>query len=130
MHNPFDRLRDLALLVFRVIAGLMFSFHGVQKIFGVMTEHQPPLVSQMGLGGLIELIGGLMIAAGLFTPWAAFICSGTMAVAYIQFHWKLQLDSKILPSVNQGELALLYCVSFFSIAALGAGRYSVDAKRR
>jgi putative oxidoreductase len=124
----FSRFRDQALLIFRVFAGLMFSFHGMQKVLGVMAEFQPPVASQLWIGGLLELVLGLLIAAGAWTTWAAFLASGMMAVAYVQFHWKLQFGSAFLPSINKGELALLYCVSFFLLMTLGAGRYSVDAK--
>jgi putative oxidoreductase len=74
-------------------------------------------------------VGGLAIALGLFTSWAAFLCSGTMAVAYVQFHWKLQLDTKFLPSENNGELALLYSLVFFFIACRGSGAFSLDRRR-
>ena len=73
----------------RMVAGLMFSFHGFQTILGVLAEHQPPVGSQLWIGGLIELVCGLAMAAGALTSWAAFLASGTMAVAYVQFHWKL-----------------------------------------
>lgn len=114
----------------RVGSGSMFSFHGVQKIFGVLTDHAPKVGSQIWCGGLIELIGGLLITLGAFTRCAAFVASGTMAVAYTQFHWKLQGGAQLLPGVNKGELALVYALLFLFIACHGAGRYSVDARRR
>src|SRR5262245_60967451 len=117
----FARLREPALLLFRVVAGLMFAFHGVQKIFGVMSDHVPPVGSQIWIGGLIELVTGVLIALGAWTSWAAFLASGTMAVAYIQFHWKFQFDTKFLPALNQGELAALYSVAFLLLAAIGGG---------
>lgn len=120
---------DAAYSLLRVVAGLMFAFHGVQKLFGVLTDHQPPVGSQLWIGGLIELVAGLLIAAGLFTRCAAFIASGTMAVAYLQFHWKGSLDAAFLPGVNKGELALLYCVLFLFMACRGAGPWSADARR-
>jgi putative oxidoreductase len=122
------RERSFALL--RMIAGAMFAFHGVQKLFGVLADHQPPVGSELWFGGIIELVSGVAIAVGAFTSCAAFIASGTMAVAYIQFHWQLQLGAKLLPAVNHGELALLYCVVFFAIACNGAGPWSLDARRR
>jgi putative oxidoreductase len=115
-----------AYALLRVLAGLMFSFHGVQKIFGVFTESHPVVGSQIWVGGIIELVCGAAIAAGALTRWAAFLASGTMAVAYVQFHWKLALGARLLPSLNKGELALLYSVLFLFIACRGGGRWSVD----
>lgn len=119
---------EAAFTLLRVVAGLMFTFHGVQKLFGVLSEHQPPVGSQVWVGGIIELVGGLAIALGLFTRCAAFVASGTMAVAYTQFHWKLAGGAAFFPAINKGELALLYCVVFFYIACRGAGPYSLDAR--
>lgn len=113
----------------RIVAGLAFAFHGVQKVFGVLTDHQPPLGSQVWIGGVIELVCGFAIALGAFTSWAAFLASGTMAVAYIQFHWQLAFDSKFFPAVNKGELALVYAFLFLFIAAHGAGPASIDRAR-
>jgi len=104
----------------------MFSFHGAQKVLGVLTEFQPPIGSQPWIGGVIELVGGLAIMPGLRTRWSAFICSGEMAVAYFQFHWKFQLGPAFFPSVNKGELAVLYCFVFLLIACKGAGIWSLD----
>jgi putative oxidoreductase len=116
---------DAAYAFLRIVAGLMFSFHGFQKLFGVLTQHQPPVGSQLWFGGIIELVAGLAIAAGLLTSCAAFIASGTMAVAYVQFHWKLAFGRNFFPAINQGELALLYAVLFLFIACRGSGRWSL-----
>jgi putative oxidoreductase len=114
----------------RFIAGMMFSFHGFQKIFGFLTDKPgPALFSQHWIGGVIEIVCGLLIAIGLGTRWAAFLASGQMAVAYVQFHWKLDLGEKFWPIVNRGELALLYAFLFLYIAARGGGRLSLDARR-
>ncbi len=113
----------------RLVAGLMFSVHGMQKLFGVLTDSQPPVGSQLWIGGVIELTTGLLIAMGLFTVWAAFLASGTMAVAYLQFHWKFSLGAEFFPVVNRGELALLYSFVFLYIACRGAGLASIDRAR-
>jgi putative oxidoreductase len=81
----------------------------------------------MVAAGVIELVGGLLIAIGLLTGWAAFICSGEMAVAYFKAHADPVLS---WPIMNKGELAVLYCFLFLYIAAHGAGIWSVDASRR
>ena len=77
----------------RIMTGFMFSFHGAQKILGVLSSYQPPIGSQIWVGGVIELLGGLLVMVGFQTRLAAFLSSGTMAVAYFQFHWKFQLFS-------------------------------------
>ncbi len=129
LSRILSRLTELSYTLLRTGAGLMFCFHGLQKIFGVLATSQPAVGTQIWFGGIIELVGGLAIALGLFTSWAAFLCSGTMAVAYVQFHWKLQLDTKFLPSENNGELALLYSLVFFFIACRGSGAFSLDRRR-
>ena len=129
LSRALEPLTEPVYAVLRVVAGLLFAFHGVQKIFGVLTEQQPPVGSQLWIGGLIELAAGLLIAAGLFTAWAAFLASGTMAVAYVQFHWKLAFGSAFFPTVNKGELALVYAFLFLFIACRGAGVASIDAMR-
>jgi putative oxidoreductase len=123
------RLEEPAYAAMRVVAGALFSVHGMQKIFGVLgAAFQPPFASQLWIGGVIELLGGLMIAAGLGTRFAAFLASGTMAVAYLQFHWKLQFANyQWLPHANQGELAALFCFVFFYVMAKGPGAFSLDA---
>jgi len=108
------------------MAGFMFSFHGAQKVLGVLAEMQPAIGSQLWIGGVIELVGGLAIMLGLGTRWAAFICSGQMAVAYFQFHWKFHMGAAFFPIVNKGELAVLYCFVFLLIACKGAGIWSLD----
>ena len=121
---------DVALTVFRVVVGALFAVHGASKLFGVLDGFQPPAGSQLWIGGVIELVCGALVAVGLFTRAAAFLASGTMAVAYIQFHWKGQGGDAFFPSVNQGELALVYAVAFLHLAASGGGRYGLDALRR
>ena len=109
LKTILDPHGDRAHALLRIMAGSMFAFHGFQKIFGVLAKGQPPVGSQMWFGGLIELTAGIAIAVGMFTRWAAFLASGTMAVAYFQFHWKVQFDSQFFPTINRGELAVLYC---------------------
>lgn len=106
----------------------MFSFHGMQKILGIYSDFQPSPGSQLWFGGIIELVTGLAIAAGAGTTFAAFLASGTMAVAYLQFHWKLDFGTQFFPTINKGELALLYSFLFLFIACRGGGRWSVDAR--
>ena len=121
---------DAVYAILRILAGIMFAFHGFQKIFGVLTDHQPPVGSQLWFGGLIELTAGFAIAFGVLTIWAAFLASGTMAVAYIQFHWKLGFGEEFFPAINHGELALLYSLLFLYMACRGGGPASIDQMLR
>jgi putative oxidoreductase len=121
------RLGDAALAALRMITGAMYLFHGLQKIFGVLATHgHPEAFSQIWIGGVIELVCGTLVMVGLATRPAAFLASGTSAVAYIQFHWKLSFGKSFFPIVNLGELAVLYCFVFLFLAARGGGAASLD----
>ena len=124
--KQLEKYTDYVYAVLRIIAGFMFSFHGAQKILGVLSEFQPPMGSQLWFGGLIELVGGLAVMLGIGTRVAAFICSGEMAVAYFQFHWKFHMGPQFFPTVNKGELAALYCFVFLLIACRGGVKWSLD----
>jgi putative oxidoreductase len=121
-----EKYSDHAYALMRIMAGFMFSFHGAQKVLGVLSEFQPPVGSQLWVGGVIELLGGLAIMLGFRTRIAAFLCSGQMAVAYFQFHWKFQMGANFFPTLNKGELAALYCFVFLFIASRGGGKWSLD----
>lgn len=113
--------------VMRIVFGLLFFSHGLSKLVG-WPEAAPagaPAFVIYGAGS-IELIGGALVAIGLFTRWAAFICSGLMASAY----WMAHGAKAWHPMLNQGELAVLYCFAFLFIAAHGAGIWSVDGTRQ
>ncbi len=120
---------EAAYALLRVVAGVLFALHGAQKLFGVLGGTVQPVGTQLWLGAVIELVAGLAIAAGVVTRWAAFLASGTMAVAYVQFHWKLAFDSGFFPVVNKGEMALLYALLFLFIACRGAGPYAWDERK-
>jgi putative oxidoreductase len=119
---------DYAYALLRIMAGFMFSCHGAQKILGILAESQPPVGSQLWFGGLIELFGGLAIMLGFRARFAAFLCSGQMAVAYFQFHWKFQTGPQFFPIINKGELAVLYCFVFLYIACRGGVKWCIDRK--
>ena len=130
MANPLPRYAPGAYTLLRLVSGLLFAFHGVQKVFGVLADHQPEVGTQLWIGGVLELACGAAIALGLFTSLAAFLASGMMAVAYCQFHWKFQFDSNFFPAINQGEPAVVYCFLFFYIACKGGGYYSLGSANR
>lgn len=123
-----EKYEDDAYALMRIVAGFMFAFHGAQKILGVLSPFQPPMMSQLWFGGLIELVCGLAVMLGYQTRLAAFLSSGEMAVAYFQFHWKFQLGPQFFPAMNKGELAVLYCFVFLLIASRGGVKWSLDKK--
>jgi putative oxidoreductase len=130
MPFPSPRLENATYAAMRIVSGALFACHGMQKLLHWFGATNPPrLGSQLWIGGLIELACGTLIALGLFTRVAAFLASGTMAVAYAQFHWKLGFSGwRWLPIVNKGELAALYALLFLFIFARGPGEVSI-AKR-
>ncbi len=124
MKSPFTRATEPVYTLCRIVVGLLFAFHGAQKLFGAFGGPAQPLASQLGAAGVIELVCGLLVAIGLLTWIAAFIASGEMMFAYFIAHaprgpWPIQ---------NGGELAILYCVAFLFIATRGAGMLSVDRR--
>jgi putative oxidoreductase len=107
----------------RIIVGLLFLSHGLQKLFGLFGGPPPGLPPGLVYAaGCIELVCGGLVAAGLLTRWAAFIASGEMAVAY----WTAHASHGFVPLVNGGERAVLYCFVFLFIAAHGPGIWSAD----
>jgi putative oxidoreductase len=126
MDGILGRFAPYIYALLRIVAGLLFAEHGAQKLLGVLGGHQVAITSQFGLAGIIELVGGLMIAAGLYASLLGFIASGEMAVAYFQVH----LPQGLWPIRNGGELALLYCFVFLYIAARGNGMWSIQGGKR
>jgi putative oxidoreductase len=110
----------------RIIAGLLFAMHGSQKLLGFPGDKDPvQLFSIMGLAGVIELVGGLLMALGLLTSIAAFIASGQMAAGNFMVH----APQAALPILNGGETAVLLCFLFLYLAAQGSGVWSLDSFR-
>jgi putative oxidoreductase len=113
--------------IMRFVIGFLFFCHGAQKVFGwfggpVMMSN--PLTAT---AGIIELVGGGLIALGLWAGWVAFICSGEMAVAYFMGHFG---HGGFWPIQNHGEVAVLYCFIFLYIAAHGSGGLSLEGMGR
>jgi len=117
------------LSVLRIMSGLLFLAHGTQKFlyfpagetagFGWTFSHPA------AYAGLIELVAGALITVGLFTRPAAFLASGTMAVAYFIGH----ASQGFWPVNNGGDAAILYCFLFLYFVFAGAGPISLDAYR-
>jgi putative oxidoreductase len=124
-----ERWSGHMLAAFRVIAGLIFLTAGTTKAIGFPAgpAEMPPfvLLSQMGIGALLEIFGGAAIVVGLFTRPVAFVLAGEMAVAYFQFH----APGGFFPTANGGVAAVLYCFFFLYLTAAGAGPWSIDALR-
>jgi putative oxidoreductase len=124
MNDSLSRFAPHAFAIMRIVVGVLFAMHGSQKLFGTPGGKPPvELVSLMGVAGIIEFAGGLLIAFGFLTRIAAFLSSGTMAVAYFMAH----ASQHVLPIINQGELAVVYCFVFLYIWAHGAGIWSIDS---
>ena len=117
------KLRELTHNALRIVAGFLFSLHGAQKLFGVLgRDAVESLASRMGVAGILEFFGGLLIMAGLFTRPVAFLVSGHMAVAYFMVH----VPQGFWPIMNGGELAAFYCFTWLFFFAHGPGEYSLD----
>ena len=129
MDRYLGKYSALLYAALRLVAGLLFACHGAQKLFGVLGA-QPELSDPEGVtAGIIEFVGGSMIALGLASSYAAFVASGEMAVAYFKAH----ATRGLWPILNRGELAAVYSFLFLYIASRGSGSFSVDtviAKRR
>lgn len=122
----FDRLSAYApqaLAVLRIVAGFIFLLHGTQKLFGFpAAEWQPELFSLFGAAAIIEIVAGLMMIVGFFTRPAAFIASGTMAVAY----WMVHAPGNLFPTNNGGDAAILFCFVFLFLVFSGPGAWSLN----
>lgn len=125
MERFLGRFAPQLYAILRIIAGLMFFLHGTQKIFGWPGGSLGELPMLAVIAGWLEVILGFLITIGLFSSFAAFLASGEMAVAYFKGH----AGSGFWPTLNQGELAVLYCFLFLYMAAVGSGIWSVDAAR-
>lgn len=124
------RFEPQAYALLRIVAGFMFAMHGSQKLLGWPANPAAGgggggLPTIMLVAGVIELVGGILILAGLFTTVAAFISSGQMAGAFFMAHFPNGWN----PLLNQGELAALYAFVFLFIATRGGGIWSIDALR-
>jgi len=118
-----SRFHSTTLALLRIVAGFLFMQHGGQKLFGWMSENPPvELASLMGLAGVLEFLGGILIMLGLLTRPVALLLAGEMAVAYLMAHF----PQHPLPLLNRGEPAALFCFIFLYLSASGPGPFSVD----
>ena len=120
-----DNYQEQTYELLRIMSGFLLIWHGTQKFFNYPIDFPyGPLSPLLNVAGSLELVGGALIMIGLFTRPVAFICSGFMAVAY----WMAHGTQSFFPIANGGELAVLYCFIFLSIAAHGGGIWSLDKK--
>jgi putative oxidoreductase len=123
MFDRFSAYAPQALAVLRIVAALLFIAHGTQKLFGFpAAEFSPPMFSIFWFAGVIEVVAGIMILVGFFTRPAAFIASGTMAVAY----WMVHAPQNFFPVNNGGDAAILFCFVFLYLVFAGPGAWSVN----
>jgi len=123
MIRTSSGLSESAYSALRIVAGLLFLCHGLQKLFGWFGGHRVELASQLGAAGVIETIAGVLIAGGLFASVAAVVASLEMIAAYVLAH----APRGGAPIQNGGELPLLYCFLFAFVATRGDGRFSIGA---
>lgn len=137
MANPIDskpagsgRWVSEAQALLRIVTAYLFLQHGTAKLLHVphvAMFDQVQLMSLSGLAGVLEIVGGVLVLIGLFTRITSFVLSGEMAVAYFMAH--AAGGNVLLPMLNGGELAVLYCFVFLFFAAAGPGAWSLDARR-
>jgi putative oxidoreductase len=128
LSETLDRYTPYALAALRIVTALILMEHGTQKLFGFPAppqSGQPPLISLLGAGGVMEFAGGLLILVGLFTRPVAFLLAGEMAVAYWTFH----APRSLYPVLNGGDAAILYCFVFLLLVFTGPGAWSIDEMR-
>jgi putative oxidoreductase len=115
------------LSIYRIVAGLVFVTAGTMKLFGFPPSPAPmppfSLMSEIGIGGILEAFGGLAITIGFLTRPIAFVLAGEMAVAYFQFH----APQAFFPTTNMGIPAIMYCFFFLYLVFAGPGVWSIDA---
>lgn len=132
IETTLNKYQPQVLSILRIIAGLLFLSSGLQKWFGFPVANPNyaniHLFSMYGIAGCIELIGGALVAVGLFTRYAAFLMSGEMAVAYWIFANRPARG--FTPIANGGTLEVLFCFVFLYLVFAGAGPWSLDALLR
>lgn len=123
MDRWLSKYSEFLYAAMRLLVGLLFACHGVQKLFGILGGQSQVSNPMLLAAGIIEFVGGGLVAMGLWTGYAAFIASGEMAAAYFKVH----AAKGFWPILNKGELAVLYCFVFLYIASRGSGALSVEA---
>ncbi|WP_176086857.1 DoxX family protein [Martelella sp. HB161492] len=127
LDKMLSPLMPYFLALLRVVSGLLFLEHGTQKILHFpVSDFHPPIFSLLGVAGLLEIVGGVLIILGLFTRPAAFILSGQMAFAYFMMH----APKSFFPALNGGDAAVLFCFLFLFFVFSGPGAFALDNKKK
>lgn len=128
MLDRFSAYRPQALAALRIVAALLFIEHGTQKFIDFPPAEQPfgDLMNILGVAGVLEVVGGVLILIGLFTRPVAFVLCGFMAVAYFMAH----APQSFFPINNRGDAAVLFCFVFLYLTAAGPGAFALDNGRR
>lgn len=123
-HESFfwTKSSPVLLSILRIVVGFLFMQHGAEKLFGALGGTSVALFSLMGVAGVLEFFGGLMVLIGLLTRPVAFILSGEMAFAYFIAH----VHASVWPILNGGGMAVMFCFTFLYLSAAGAGPWSMD----
>lgn len=119
-----DNYTEHTYAAFRIVAGFLFLCHGTQKLFGFPIAFPYSLNTMSTSAAIIELVAGTLIIVGFYSRYAAFLASGTMAVAY----WLVHGLNNPFPIANGGEISMFYCFAFLYIAAKGPGKWSINSK--
>ena len=132
IEERLDQYQPYVLSIFRIMIGLLFLQHGLQKWFGIPAVNPVyaniQLFTMVGMAGAIEIVCGTLVTIGLFTRYAAFIASGEMAVSYL--FYSNRFARALAPLVNGGNTEVLYCFGFLLLVFTGAGLWSIDALLR
>lgn len=123
MERWMGKYSKLSYALLRIVAGILYACHGAQKLFGALGGQGWGGDPMMLAAGVIEFAGGILVAAGLWTGYAAFVASGQMAAAYFIAH----AGRGFWPILNGGELAALYCFLFLYISTQGSGIFALDS---
>jgi putative oxidoreductase len=130
LEANLSKYQPQVLSIMRIVVGLVFLQHGLQKWFGIPVASPNyanlQLFSLIGIAGVVEIVTGSLMTLGLFTRYAALFASGEMAIAYFTAHFPRGLT----PMANGGNLAVVYCFVFFYLIFAGAGPWSFDAAWR
>ncbi|MFC5345905.1 DoxX family protein [Brevundimonas staleyi] len=127
--NGASKWQPQALAILRIVTGLTLLGHGLVKLIGFPAGAEPgqqELMTLLGVGSVLETVGGVLIILGLFTRPTAFVLSGMMAVAYWMFH----APSSPFPVINGGDAAILYCFIFLYLVTSGPGAWSLDGRKK
>jgi len=123
-HHQFFRYTPEMRSILRIVVALLFFEHGLSKLFGFPSSRMPEMFTLSWYAGVIEFVGGGLLALGLFTRLSAFVMSGQMAFAYFLSH----APHSFFPIVNRGDSAILYCFIFLYFVFAGGGPWSLDAR--